>query len=264
MATAGLADVVGEGEVVGAEGAARVAEGLLRAEASLARAEAEADLPVEPGHADLVGVFGELAAEEGSPEGGEGLLADGALHPGAGGDVLVHAPVGLALQPEAGEAQADPAGQADGIEAEKVEGGDEGIDAALHEMAVVGLYPLEPIAQPEFFEVANDGRVVGEDVVVEALDGLAADVEGDDLSAGLVTPFEDGDLVAELLEAAGGGEARDAGADDAGPHEVTGLRSSTGTVVRRPRRAMGMPKVQSRIRPTTVAGATTTAWATMA
>ena len=240
-AAAGFADVVGEGEVVGAEGAAGVAEGLFRAEAAFARAEAEADFPVQPGHADVVGVFGELAAQEGAPEGLEGLPADGAFHPGAGGDGFVGAPVGLALEPEAGEAEAEAAGEADGVEAEEVEGGDEGVDAAVHDVAVAGLDPLEAVAEAEVLEVANDGRVVGEDVVVEAFDGFAADLEGDDLAAGFIAAFEDRDLVAEFLEAAGGGESGDAGADDPRSHEATAGRSSAGAGRRRARRAMGMP-----------------------
>ena len=174
------AHALGEGHVAGVEGAAGVAERLLRAEAAGAGGEAQADLPVQPGHAHLVGAFGELAAQEGPPEGGEGPPSDGALHPGAGGDALVDAPVGLALEPEAGEAEAQAPGQADGVEAQEVEGRDEGVDAPVHEVAVVGLDPLEAVAHAEVLEVADDGAVVREDVVVEALDGFAADLEGDD------------------------------------------------------------------------------------
>ena len=131
-------------------------------------------------------------------------------------------------------------------------------------MAVVGLDPLETIAQAELFEVAHHGGVVGEDVVVEALDRLAADLEGDDLAPGLIAPLEDGDGVTVLLQPLRGSEPRHPCPHDADVHGMTAPGSSAGTRFMRPRRASGIPNVQRRTSPRIVVGMKITACATIA
>ena len=186
-------------------------------------------------------------------------MADGALHPLTGGDpfVLTDA-LFLAAKPDRRESKADSAGDRDRAELEQVQGRDEGPDTALDEVAVLRLNPLEPRAETEFLDIADDGRVVREDVVVEALQRLAADGEGDHLATDLGLAFEDRDLVAGLAQDLRGRQPRDARADDACPHGDTLPASVTSTwVILRNE----MPKLQSRISPRMVVGTRMTAWA---
>ena len=116
-------------------------------------------------------------------------------------------------------------------------------------MGVLRLNPLEVFAEAKVFDVAHDGRVVRVDVVVEALERLAADGEGDHLAADFVAAFEDGDLVAALAQHVRGGQSRDTRSDNSNLH-CKGTCSASTFVMR----LNETPKLQRKMRPRIVVG----------
>ena len=70
------------------------------------------------------------------------------------------------------------------------------------------------MAQPEFLGKGDIGRVGGEDVVVEGLDGFAADLEDARQPAGTRVPFENPDSMPRFRESERRGQTGEAGADD--------------------------------------------------
>ena len=88
--------------------------------------------------------------------------------------------------------------------------------------------------------------------MVEALERCSTNGESDDLSADLVSSFENRDRMAQVLEDAGGCQPEDASADNADVHGATGLSPSA--VAMWVTRFIEMPKPQRKKSPRMVVG----------
>ena len=173
------------------------------------------DLVPEPGHHELVVQVAELAAQERAPDDVQVAPPGEAADPLLGGHALESGAVALTPQVQPHQPQADAVDEAHRREAQEVQRRDERVDAVAVEDADLRRAPGQPVAQPHLFDQADGGGVGGEQVVVEALDRLAADLERAHQPAELRARLEQVDAVALLEEPVGRREAGHAAADDA-------------------------------------------------
>ena len=208
-----VANPVGEGVEDQSEAAHGVSEHLAH-HALAARRDARVDLSPHPGHRDVpVVVVAELAPEHGFPEGVVDALAAVASEPLVGCDALVLPPVLLSLEVQGGQSEAYAVGQAERLELEEVEGGDEVVDPAVVQRADGGVYPADGVAESDLVDEVDDVGVGGEPVVVAAFEALAADVERGGVTADEGGALVDDGVVACFQEVVGGREAGGSGAD---------------------------------------------------
>ncbi len=212
--------------------AARVAEHL-PAHLAAAGLPAQGQLLPEPGHRDLPGAVAELAAEQRPPY----------LLPGLGPHLphdprLRGLPLEVALlppaplQPQRREAHAQARAQAHRAETQQVERRGEGVAAALREDGNAGGQPFDRILHAQLAIESRDVDVAGEEVVVVALEQVAAaDVERGDLAAEAGPALVDVDLVPLLRQPVAGDEAGHTGPQNRDPHRGCGSaeRPSSGS-----------------------------------
>ena len=199
--------------------AARVAEELLARLLALELAP-HRELAPQPRHRDVVGAVAELAAQQRAPDLVVGLLAHRVADPVARGDVLERpdlARVALQLQHRQAHAQSVDRGQR--AEAQQVQRAGERPRATLEEERHRRRAPLELARHPELVVELGDVAVAGEQVVVVALEQVAAaDVDRRRLAAEPGPALVDVWRVALLHEAVRAHESGHAGPDHRDPH----------------------------------------------
>ena len=191
------------------------------------------ELAPQPRHRDVVGAVAELAAQQRAPDLVVGLRAHRAPDPVARGHLLERRDVArglLQLQHREPHAQARERGERP--EAQQVQRRRERPRAALEEERHRGRPPLELVRHPELLVELGDVAVAREQVVVVALEQVAAaDVDRRGLPAEAGPALVDVAGVARLGQPVRAHQARDAGADDRDPHRdrcgASGSRRST-------------------------------------
>ncbi len=199
--------------------ATRVAEQLLARLLALELA-AHRQLAPQPRHRDVVGAVAELAAQQRAPDLLVGLGAHRVADPLARGDALERPDLlRRLLQLQHREPHPDPRRRLERAEAQKVQRARERPRAALEEERHRRRSPLELLRHPELGVELGDVAVAREQVVVVALEQVAAaDVDRRGLAAEAGPALVDVDRVPLLAQPVRAHEAGDAGPDDRDPH----------------------------------------------
>jgi hypothetical protein len=173
---------------------------------------AQRELAPQPGHRDVLGARPELAAQQRAPDRAPGPAPHARLDPLARRDRLERPDVlGPPLQQQHGEPHPQAGGRRQRPEAQEVQRPVEGPLAPLEEERHRGRLPFQLVAHPELLVERDDVAVAREEVVVVALEQLAAaDVERRRLAAKAGPALVDVAGVALLRQAIGADEAGDA------------------------------------------------------
>ena len=207
--------------------AARVAEELLPGVGAADRAP-QPQLAPQPHHRDLVAAVAELPAQQRPPDRRPRGAPHPALDPRPRRHALERRRVVEALQREHRDAHAHAVQRRQRPEAQEVERRHEGMHAPLGEHGDARGQPLDLAGHPELRVERGDVAVRAEQVVVVALEAVAAaDVDRRRLATQPRPALVDVDRVARVREPARGNEAADAGPEDRDPHRRAPERSSS-------------------------------------
>ena len=187
----------------------------------LARGYAEVKLAPQPGHAYLVIVVAELAAQHRFPDDAVGGIAHIAARPFGGGYILKPAPVAGFLQHKSPQAQPDALRQRQGRKAQQIQRRGKVPDASVVKQAHFGFQPCQGIAQPQLLNQFNHSGIADEQMMVAAFQRRAANLKSGRLSAQKGGRLKDRGVMPLLGQFVGCGQAGRAAADNPDAHRAS-------------------------------------------
>jgi hypothetical protein len=208
----------------------------LLVERSPARARHAVHPVPHPCRRDLVVEAIELDTQKRVPGGHVGLVAQCRFEPALGGNGVERLPALDQRAPQCQKAVAQPCGQRDAVEAQKVTRGAERVEPAAIEKPHPGGPPAQGRGETQLVQFAEVSGVCGAEEVVVALDLDIAEFERAGETAQLPRGLEQSDVKASLAEVVCQRQPGGPSADDSYRlcHEFSsGLLSSGRTILRR-------------------------------